>query len=257
MKEIPGTLAGGGAAFGTTRWSVVVACNPTGDTPPGVSQAALTTLCHDYWPPLYSFVRRRGYSAHDAQDLVQGFFVHLIEKRAYTQADPAKGKFRSFLLASLKHYLADHWDRANRLRRGGGQEFVLLDEELADAEAGYRHEPSDGPCADADRLFERRWAAALVSRAMDHLEAESVGTAQRARVFAALKVFLTGGADVPSQEEAAASLGVPLTTLRSHLSRLRAQYREILRAEVARTVARVEDVPGELQHLARVLAAGC
>ena len=256
MKEIPGTLNTGGTPFATTHWSVVVACGPD-NASSHLAQDALTRLCHDYWPPLYSFVRRRGHNAHDAQDLVQGFFVHLLETRAYARADRAKGKFRSFLLASFKHYLADHWDRENRLRRGGGQQFVLLEDEMDTVEAGYAHEPTSGPCSDAERIFERRWAAALVSRAMDRLEGEFADNPQKARVFAELKGYLTGGAKPPSQEEIAARLGVPMTTLRSYLSRLRTHYREILRAEVARTVSRDDDVDEELQHLARVLTAAC
>src|SRR5213595_610660 len=130
MKPTPGTLRDGGAAFGTTHWSVVGACRDDREMATGASHAALTRLCRDYWPPLYSFVRRRGYSPADAQDLVQGFFAFLLESKAYAQTDRRKGKFRSFLLASLKHYLSDVWDRERALKRGGQHEFVLLDEEM-------------------------------------------------------------------------------------------------------------------------------
>ena len=255
MKPIPGTLDGGGAPFATTHWSLVLSCAPDA-APTGEAQAALTKLCRDYWPPLYSFVRRRGHSRHDAQDLVQGFFAHLIETRAYTRADQTKGKFRSFLLASVKNYLADQWDHDHRLRRGGGQEFVLLDDEMDAVEASYAHEPAaETGVTDAERLFERRWAAALVARALTRLEGEFASSAPRAHVFAELKGFLTGGTGLASQEEIAVRLGVPVTTLRSYLSRLRTHYREILRSEVARTLSREEDVDEELQHLARVLTA--
>ena len=125
MKAVPGTLQDGGAPFLTTHWSVVAACS---DLTTGAAHAALTQLCRDYWPPLYSFVRRRGYSRADAQDLVQGFFAYLLQSKAYAQTDRNKGKFRSFLLASLKHYLSDVWDRERALKRGGDHEFVLLDE---------------------------------------------------------------------------------------------------------------------------------
>lgn len=252
MKALPGTLDGGGAPFATTHWSVVAACCP--DTAPSAAvQEALTRLCRDYWPPLYSFVRRRGHNAHDAQDLVQGFFVHLLETQAYTRADRAKGKFRSFLLASLKNFLADRWDHEHRLRRGGGHQFVLLEEELDAVENSYAHEPEEGPWSDAERLFERRWASALVGRAMRRLESEFADNPQKARVFAELKGYLTGGTNLPTQDDIAARLGVPAVTLRSHLARLRTHYRAILREEVARTVSHVDDVDGELRHLARVL----
>ena len=233
-----------------------MACSPE-TAPPTAAQDALTRLCRDYWPPLYSFVRRRGCSPHDAQDLVQGFFVHLLETRAYARADPAKGRFRSFLLASIKNYLSDQWDHDRRLRRGGGQQFVLLDEEADVVEASYIHEPVEGPCSDAERVFERRWAAALVARALARLEGKFADQPQKARVYAELKGYLTGGTGLAPQAEVAARLGVPVTTLRSYLSRLRTHYREILRAEVARTVTREEDVDEELQHLARVLTAAC
>src|SRR5207247_10606687 len=119
MKATPGTLREGGAAFGTTHWSVVGACRDGDEMATGASPAALTRLCRDYWPPLYSFVRRRGYSPADAQDLVQGFFAYLLRSKAYAHTNRNKGKFRSFLLASLKHYIADVWDREGALYRGG------------------------------------------------------------------------------------------------------------------------------------------
>ena len=121
MKDLPGTLQAGGAAFPPTRWSMVADCAYGSEVAPGTGQAALVELCRDYWPPLYSFARRRGHSPHDAQDLVQGYFAFLIESRGYARTDRDKGKFRSFLLASLKHYMADAWDHERRLKRGGGQ----------------------------------------------------------------------------------------------------------------------------------------
>ncbi len=137
MKAVPGTLQDGGAPFVTTHWSVIAACN---DFSSGAAQAALTQLCRDYWPPLYSFVRRRGYSQADAQDLVQGFFAYLLQSKAYTQTDRHKGKFRSFLLASLKHYMADVWDRERAFKRGGDQHFVPLDEQMEVVERMYVNE---------------------------------------------------------------------------------------------------------------------
>ena len=256
MKDLPGTLQAGGAAFPPTRWSMVADCAHGSEATPGAGQAALVELCRDYWPPLYSFVRRRGHGPHDAQDLVQGFFAFLLETRGYARTDPNKGKFRSFLLASIKHYLADAWDHARCLKRGGGQHLLCLDEELDAAEAHHaRHHAATRDLALGEEgLFERRWAAELVVRALTNLEANFPPGSAKARVFTVLRPYLTGGSHLPGQEAVAAELGVPVETLRSYLSRLRARYRELLRAEVARTVAREEDVDEELRHLCHVLA---
>ncbi len=238
---------------------MVADCAHGSEAAPGSGRAALVELCRDYWPPLYSFVRRRGHSPHDAQDLVQGFFVFLLETRGYARTDPDKGKFRSFLLASIKHYLSDVWDRERRLKRGGGQHVLCLDEELDAAEAHHarHHAATSGLALGEEGQFERRWAAELVARALAHLEGEFPAGSTKARVFGVLKPYLTGGSGLPGQEAAAAQLGVPVETLRSYLSRLRARYRELLRAEVARTVAREEDVDDELRHLCHVLTGAC
>lgn len=250
MKAVPGTLREGGAPFLTTHWSVVAACE---DPSSAVAEVALTQLCRDYWPPLYSFVRRRGYSPADAQDLVQGFFAFLLQSKAYAQTDPCKGKFRSFLLASLKHYLSDVRDREDALKRGGGYKFVFLDEEINAAETLYAGESSTANL-DEEQAYERRWASMLLARALDRLKADFAAGA-KGRIFEALQPFLTGGVGLPSQEETAARLEMPVETLRSHLSRLRARYRDFLREEVARTIALTDDVDEELRHLCQVLIA--
>ena len=254
MREIPGTLQAGGAAFPVTHWSMIAASGSTAETSPGTAEETLAELYRDYWPPLYAFVRRRGYSPHDAQDLTQAFFAYLIESKAYARADRAQGKFRTFLLVLLKRFLSGAHEREHRLKRGGGQQFVFLDQDLAAAEALCAGAPgNDGPASE-ERLFEWHWAEALVARALKALRAEYAAGA-KSRVFAALQVFLTGGVHLPSQEEAAAQLSVPVETLRSHLSRLRARYREILRAEIARTVSSETDVDDELRYLCQVLIA--
>ena len=255
MKDLPGTLQAGGAAFPPTRWSMVADCAHGSEAAPGAAHSALVELCRDYWPPLYSFVRRRGHGPHDAQDLVQGFFVFLLESRGYERTDPEKGKFRSFLLASLKHYMADVRDHEHRLKRGGGQFVLCLDEELDAAEAHHarHHADTSHLQLDEERQFERRWAAELVARTLAQLAGEFPAGSPKARVFAALKPYLTGGAGLPGHDAVAAGLGVPVETLRSYLSRLRTRYRDLLRAEVARTVASEEDVDDELRHLCRVL----
>ncbi len=238
----------------TTHWSVVHDFTLE-ETAPDRAQAALTRLCRDYWPPLYRFVRRRGYSRADAQDLTQGFFAYLIEKHAYATPDRSKGKFRTFLLTLLKRYLSATRAHESRQKRGGGREMVFLDGgEINAIERVSDNALLIGAPLDEERLFEWNWAAALVGRAMENLRAE-YSSGSRARVLAALRPFLTGGVGLPSQEEAAARLGVPLETLRSHLFRLRSRYRALLRAEVLRTVAQEKDIDEELRYLCRVLIA--
>lgn len=254
VKAVPGTVRGGGATFATTHWSVIAACIGGNGTSAEDAAEALAQLCHDYWPPLYSFVRRRGFSPADAQDLVQGFFGYFLERKAYTQTDRSKGKFRSFMLASLKNYMADVWDREHALKRGGGHEFVLLDEELVAAEAQVSSHSAE--VVSEEQEYERRWAAALVARAMKKLEAQ-FSDGPKAPLFVQLKPFITGGSGLPSQEEVAERLQMPIDTLRSHLSRMRARYRELLREEVALTVSQDDNVDDELRHLCSILAAAC
>jgi RNA polymerase sigma-70 factor (ECF subfamily) len=227
---------------------VIAACT-RGDE---AADAALAQLCRDYWPPLYSFVRRRGYNPADAQDLVQGFFAFLLETRAYAKTDRNKGKFRSFLLASLKHYMADVWDRQRAIKRGGSQQFVPLEEEMEAVEKMYASEAET--TLDEEKAYEQRWARALVARALERIAAE-FGNGPKTRLFLGLKPFLSGGVGLPSHEEVATELNMPVETLRSHLSRLRARYRELLREEVARTIAAAEDVDEELRHLRKIITA--
>jgi RNA polymerase sigma factor (sigma-70 family) len=249
VKAIPGTLREGGASFATTHWSVIAACNLDN----GTAHAALAQLCRDYWPPLYSFVRRRGYSPADAQDLVQGFFAYLLESKAYARTDHTLGKFRSFLLASLKHYMADVWDRERALKRGGNCEFVLLEEEMEAVESLYTNQPVAVPL-DEERQYEQRWAASLVSNALERVRRE-FGSGSKEPLFNGLRPFLSGGVGLPAHEEIAARLEMPVETLRSHLSRLRARYRALLREEVARTIAPADDVDEELRYLRGILTA--
>ena len=249
MKGIPGTIQGGGAAFATTHWSVVEACADDEN-----SDTALARLCQDYWPPLYTFARRRGNSSADAQDLVQGFFAYLLQSKAYAQTDRRKGKFRSFLLASFKNYMTDAWDKARAAKRGGDYEFVLLDDEVEAAEALYRC-VSSSVKSDEEQQYEQTWATALVARALERTK-EEFHHGPKARVFHALKPFLTGGVGLPSQDEVATRLGISIDTLRSHLSRLRARYRELLREEVTRTIGIAENVDEELRHLCSIITTG-
>lgn len=253
---LPGTIHGQSDPFAPTQWSVILAAGRS-QANPEVAQAALAQLCQTYWAPLYTFVRSRGSSPHDAQDLTQSFFAYLIEHKIYTRADRQKGKFRSFLLASLKNFLSDSRDREQALKRGGGREFLPLNEEQAEeAESLFQTHGSSEEENAEDLIFERSWAEMLVNAGLDRLEAD-YRTEGKSKLFEKLKVFLTvGAAPLPTYDELAARLKIPASTLRSQVTRLRAQYREALRAEVRRTVATEPEVDGELRELLRVLTGG-
>jgi RNA polymerase sigma factor (sigma-70 family) len=186
VKGIPGTLQEGGATFATAHWSVVEACADDDN-----ADVALARLCQDYWPPLYTFARRRGDSSADAQDLVQGFFAYLLQTKAYAQTDRRRGKFRSFLLASFKNYMTDAWDKTRAIKRGGEHEFVLLNDEVEAAEALYRGVPT-AMKLDEEQQYEQAWAGALAARALTRTRNEFENSA-KARLFHGLKPFLTGG----------------------------------------------------------------
>jgi len=220
---------------------------------PVVAQAALAELCQTYWAPLYGFVRSRGYTVHDAQDLTQSFFAYLIERKIYARIDRQKGRFRSFLLASLKNFLADVSDRERTLKRGGGQSFLPLDEEqIKEAESLFQTQTAT---SHEDQIFDRSWAEALVVAGLERLSADYKRESKE-KLFNELRIFLTSGAGpLPTYAELAARLGITESTLRSHVTRLRARYREALRAEVRRTVATETEVDEELHELLRVLTA--
>jgi RNA polymerase sigma-70 factor (ECF subfamily) len=256
VQSLAETFNGRGEFFAATQWSVIVNASET-HTDPDRSRAALGALCQTYWPPLYSYARARGYSLHDAQDVTQGFFAYLLEYKIYKRADREKGKFRSFLLASFKNFLADARDREQALKRGGGQDFVPLDEGRAStAESLFRtHQSLANGAVVEDRLFERSWAETLVATSLGRLAAAYRAEAKET-LFDNLKGFLTAGAaPLPSYAELATQLGIAESTLRSHVTRLRARYREIVRAEVRRTVATEAEVDAELRELLRVLSS--
>jgi len=238
------------SSFASTRWTIV---HQAADSQTASQHAlsALTELCQTYWRPVYVFLRRQGVAQHDAQDLTQGFFAELIESRAYTRADPAKGRFRSFLLGALKHFVGHQRDRDQAQKRGGGALPMQLDERaIAEADmyaASCRKWSADG-------VFEREWAAALLRQALNRLGQEYM-VAGKAALFESLKVHLTGGetAMVP-YEEMGKRLGRPAVTLRSDVARLRSRYRAILREEVSGTVIDPADVDEELRHLRQAMA---
>lgn len=250
------TLAGNGRRqsdlFPSTHWSVVLAAGKS-QVEPQLAHAALAELCQTYWAPLYGFVRTRGYAVHDAQDLTQSFFAYLIEHKIYARVDRQKGRFRSFLLASLKNFLADVSDRERTLKRGGGQNFLPLHEEqVEDAESLFHTHSST---SNADLIFDRSWAEALVAAGLQRLAADYKRESKE-KLFNELKIFVTSGAaPLPTYGDLAARLGITESTLRSHVTRLRARYREVLRAEVRQTVATEAEVDEELHELLRMLTA--
>jgi RNA polymerase sigma factor (sigma-70 family) len=255
MQSLPGSADGRGDRFEPTHWSVVLAAGGNEDAPE-VAQAALAQLCKSYWAPLYGFIRSRGYPVHDAEDLTQGFFAHLIEHRIYARTDRGKGKFRSFLLASLKNFLTDAYDREHALKRGGACEFLPLHEDQVEAaEAAFQSSTVGGAATTEDRHFEIQWATALIAAAFARLTAEAEAGG-KSHLLGVLDIFLRGGAaPLPTYEQLAARLAMPAATVRSHVARLRARYRFFLRAEVRRTVDSEEEVDEELQELLRVLTA--
>jgi RNA polymerase sigma-70 factor (ECF subfamily) len=238
--------------FPSTHWSVVLAAGRS-QTEPDIAGAALAELCQGYWAPLYSFVRGRGYSVHDAQDLTQSFFAHLLERKVYARADRQKGKFRTFLLVSLKNFLADAADRERTLKRGGGQNCLPLHEEQAE-EAESLFQTHSG-ASNGDRLFDLAWAEALVAAGLERLSADYKAGGKE-HLFNELRIFVAGGADPPpTYAELADRLEMAASTLRSHVTRLRTRYREALRAEVRRTVDTETEVDEELHELLHVLTS--
>ena len=240
----PDPMAQSPRDFRTTHWSVVL---HAGDVLSLQRGRALELLCRAYWFPLYAFVRRRGHGEEEAKDLTQGFFERLLEKNYLADADRGRGRFRTFLLAALKHFLANEWDKANARKRGGGR--VVLSFEEADAEGRYLGEPLDE--LTPEKIFERRWAEAVLEKVFNRLRAEFDGAGATGR-FEAVKPFLIGGGD-GAYVEAAAQLGITESGARSVVHRLRRRFRELMRLEIAETVSRPEEVEEEIRHLLAAL----
>lgn len=235
------STSGSARSFATTHWSQVLAAKQ-GD--PSAAAAALENLCRTYWYPLYAFLRRSGHRPHDAQDLTQAFFARLLQRDFLERIDPRKGKFRSFLLAALKNFLCDEWDKVQAVKRGGGQVFMSLDD--LQAEDRYRSEPDAS--APAERLFEQRWALTLLGRALGQLRDEFI-SAGKGQEFDELKVFLSAPTVDGAYDAVAPKLAVAVETVGVKVHRLRQRYGELIRAEIAQTVADPSEIEDELQHL--------
>lgn len=227
--------------FATTHWSVVLTAQRSDSTR---AHAALSHLCRTYWYPLYAFVRRQGHGAHDAQDLTQEFFARLLGKNYLAVAARERGKFRSFLLASLKHFLANEWNRAQAAKRGGGQAMISLDD--TEAEGRYALEPVDSMTA--EKIFERRWATTLLNQVVNQLRDE-YARADKAELYEHLKHCLTVESRSAPYAELSARLKMSEGAVKVAVHRLRARYREVLREEIAQTVSSPGEVEGELRHL--------
>jgi RNA polymerase sigma-70 factor (ECF subfamily) len=237
----------GRRVFVTTHWSVVLTAGRSDTTR---ARAALEQLCRNYWHPLYAYVRRAGYSREEAQDLTQEFFARLLAQNTVARADPARGRFRSFLLASLKHFLVNEWERAHAQKRGGYAQFLALDYDTAETRWVQPVAPGDTP----DRAFDRQWALALLDVVLGRVRKEYADSG-RDELFVGLKDTLTGGRSEIPYRELAARLGLSEGAVKVAAHRLRQRYRELLREEIASTVAGPEEVKEELKHLFAALSA--
>jgi len=221
-----------------------------GDRPSPQSEEALEKLCTAYWYPLYAYVRRWDFSAEDAEDLTQAFFATLLEKGRLARADPHRGRFRTFLLSSLEHFLSDAHDWQSRQRRGGGQRLISWDREMA--EERYRSERHEGQTP--DRIFEKRWATTLLERVLARLRAEFERFGKVA-VIERLTPHLWGDQEAVPYRQLEQELHASTGTFRVMVHRLRRRYRDLLRDEIAQTVADPAEVDEEIRHLMRVVAS--
>jgi RNA polymerase sigma-70 factor (ECF subfamily) len=243
---VPTMQAGGSdPRFHTTSWSLVLAAvRPTSE-----SQAALADLCQTYWKPIYAFIRRNGHTPDEAQDLTQAFFAEFLEKNYVRGADRSRGRFRSFLLSAVKHFLSHQRDRAQALKRGGGQTHLSIDADAAE----IWYAPAAVDSLTPETLFERRWALSVLERVVAKLNSGFEQT-HPAVDFNRLMTFLSGDSRTESYEDWAAETGASAGSLRTSVYRMRKKYRELLRAEIAETVADPNEVEDEIRFLRAVLS---
>jgi RNA polymerase sigma-70 factor (ECF subfamily) len=236
---------GGGAVFRTTQWSLVI---NAGSDDSLVALAALEQLCQRYWYPLYAYVRRSGYSNADAADLTQSFFARVLEKNSLAGLAPGVTRFRSFLLTALKNFIINEWQRANRLKRGGRQQIISLDQT---ADELYRAEPADN--ASPDKLFERRWALSVIELGLARLRAEFVAS-ERPELFDALKPALSVDKLEKPYAQIGLALGLSESAIKVAVHRLRKRFGELVRAEVAETIQDPSGVEEEMRYLITALS---
>jgi len=234
------------SAFVTTQWSEVLAAGRSDTTQ---AQAALEQLCRNYWAPLYAYVRRSGHSREEAEDLTQEFFARLLARKTFARADPQRGRFRSFLLVSLKHFLAHEWEKARAQKRGGGVQFLPLAFDTAETRCAHLVAPGDTP----DRAFDRQWALALLDVVLGRLRKEYTDSG-RDELFVGLKDTLSGGRSEIPYRELAGGLGMSEGAVKVAAHRLRQRYRELLRDEITNTVSGPEQVEEELRQLFAALS---
>jgi len=233
------------ARFDSTRWSIVLAAGVRSS--PGAA-VALEVLCECYWFPIYAFVRREGYQQAEAQDLTQGFFGMLLQREDLRQVHPSKGRFRSFLLTALKHFLINEWQKARVQKRGGGKPVLSLD--FDSAETKFELQPAEPTTPES--VFQRQWALTLLANVQAHLQSE-MEMDGRAALYEALKPHLVGDPDAHRYAEVAEKLGMTEAAVKMAMSRLRKRYREVLREEIAQTVAGEEEIDDEIRELFNAL----
>jgi RNA polymerase sigma factor (sigma-70 family) len=244
VNVVSDTLQNGGAAFVTTHWSVVL----TAQSRSPAAQDALEKLCRAYWLPLYAFVRREGHPPEEAKDLTQEFFARFLQRRDFDAVRREKGRLRSYLLVALKHFLANERHHASALKRGQGQQPISLDEILAH----QRNELEPAETLTADQIYERRWALTLLEQVLARLGNE-FRDAKKTPLFERFKELLADEPNRPSQAEMARELGMTENALKQAFHRMRERYRQILREEIAHTVATPAEIEDELRHLIAVL----
>src|SRR5215472_16586350 len=242
--EYSGALAPQPREFNTTHWSVVLAAR--GES--ADAQVALEKLCRVYWYPLYAFVRRKGHNPQDTEDLIQGFFARLLQRKDLETVQRERGRLRSYLLVSLKHFVLNEQLRARAQKRGGGRPLISLDE--VEAEKKFGQEPVDK--STPEKLFERRWALAILEKVLERLRQEHEATG-RLRLFESLRSYLSDEPAEQSQAQIGAQLGLSTGAVKQAVRRLRQRYRELLHEEVANTVATAADIDDEVRHLVAVL----
>lgn len=241
FSEVPPPYRASDDIFATTHWTVVLAAGQR-HTPQ--SDHALEELCRTYWFPLYAYVRRRVHSKHDAEDLTQAFFAQLLARNDFADLNREQGRFRAFLLASLKHFLINHWKRGCAQKRGAGNTMLSMDWETADSQ----FEIAAGNDSNPERAFDREWAMALLGRVLDRLRVESEKE-DRADLFKELRVFLTAGKGARPYHEAAEALGMEEGAVRVAVHRFRKRYRQLLRDEILNTLSDASQVDEEMRAL--------